>query len=75
MERKYKIKHAIFMTFKSGDHITTKEIINTVSKKYPDMPVSSILPSDFCINHKNKDPFSGKNHLFERMERGKYKLL
>lgn len=37
---------------------------------------SSILPSDYCNIHKNKDPHSGKYGIFYKLEiKGQYKVL
>lgn len=75
MDRKDKIRDAIKQAFPSGSMITTREIIDTVQRFYPEIPEGSILPSDFCDNHKNKDPFSGQYHIFSKHSRGVYCVL
>ncbi|QFU24467.1 hypothetical protein FM038_021515 [Shewanella eurypsychrophilus] len=75
MERKDKISDAIKRSFKSGERITTKTIITTVQGLYPEIPEGSILPSDFCDNHSNEDPFSGNYHIFNKVSRGIYIVL
>lgn len=75
MERKNKIRTALYNEYKAGALISYSEIVKCVQKHYPEIPKDSILPSDFCCNHKNKDPFSGKYHIFEKVGRGSYKLL
>lgn len=74
MERKDKIRNAILSRHKSGDIVETKRIITIVQASYPEIPKGSILPSDFCDNHTNEDPFSGKYHIFEKVARGMYKV-
>jgi len=75
MERKDKIKQALYKKYKRGAMLQTAEIIECVTIHYPEIPKSSILPSDFCCNHRNKDPFSGKYHIFKKIGRGSYELL
>lgn len=75
LSRKDKIKKAIKKHFSQGQIIKTKEIIKIVQREYPNIPSSSILPADFCDNHKNKDPFSGKYHIFSKLDRGTYQVL
>lgn len=75
MDRKDKIKDAIKREYKSCDHITTKQIIETVQRYYPEIPVQSILPGDFCDNYSNEDPFSGKYHIFHKVEYGLYEVI
>ena len=75
MDRKDKIRDAIKHAFPSGSMITTREIIDTVQRFYPEIPEGSILPSDFCDNHKNKDPFSGQHHIFSKHSRSVYCVL
>ena len=60
MDRKDKIKKAMYKNYKKGDSIKTSQIIQCVKKHYPEIPDNSILPSDFSSNHNNSDPFSGK---------------
>lgn len=74
MERWEKIRSACYKEYKAGDVIGNKEIIRAVKKYYPDVPKGSITPYDFCRNHRNKDPFSGKHHIFIKIGRGRYKL-
>lgn len=76
MENCYKIKDAIDKEFKSEDEVTNQEIIKCVLKYYSELPIGSIQPYDYCKNHKSfKDQYSGKYHIFERLSRGKYKVL
>jgi hypothetical protein len=75
MERKDKIKDALYRDYKRGARLKTSEIIECVRKHCPDIPTCSILPSDFCCNYKNKDPFSGKYHIFKRLDFAQYELL
>jgi hypothetical protein len=75
MDRKDKIKDALYKRYKAGKELSTSDLIACVKTDYPEIPLSSILPSDFCCNHTNKDPFSGKYHLFKKLGRGRYQLL
>lgn len=75
MERKDKIVDALYKKYGSGSKLKTFEIIDCVTNQYPDLPKSSILPSDFCCNHNNKDPFSGKYHIFKKIGYAYYELL
>jgi hypothetical protein len=75
MERKDKIKDALYRDYKRGAKLKTSEIIESVKKYYPEIPEDSILPSDFCSNHKNKDSFSGKHHIFKKLGYAYYELL
>lgn len=75
MDRKDKISDAISRSFKTGTEVTTREIIDTVQHYYPEIPDGSILPSDFCDNHKNKDPFSGQYPIFHKIARGLYSVI
>jgi hypothetical protein len=75
MDRKDKIRDALYKDFKKGSKLKSAEIIECVRNHYPDIPVTSILPSDFCCNHNNKDPFSGKYHIFRKIGYAYYELL
>jgi hypothetical protein len=75
MERKDKIKNALYRDYKRGAKLKTAEIIGCVTNYYPEIPEGSILPSDFCSNHKNKDSFSGKYHIFKKLGYSYYELL
>jgi hypothetical protein len=75
MDRKDKIKEALYENYQRGTKLKTAEIIECVTIHYPEIPISSILPSDFCSNHKNKDKFSGKYHIFKKINRAYYELL
>lgn len=75
MERKDKIKDALYKNYKKGTKLKTSDIIKCVKSHYPEIPENSILPSDFCSNNKNKDPFSGKYHIFKKIGHGLYELL
>lgn len=76
MDRKDKIKDAIYKCYEPGVELTTKKIKKCVNKHYPEIPDGSIMPYDFCINHGNADPFSGKYHIFLKLEeKNKYQVL
>ncbi|WP_444823073.1 DUF7669 domain-containing protein [Vibrio parahaemolyticus] len=75
MDRKDKIKNAVKVSFMQNQQVTTSEIIETVQSMYPEVPRGSILPSDFCVNHSNEDPFSGRYHIFHKVSQGCYKVL
>jgi hypothetical protein len=75
MDRKYKIKDAVCRLNKPGTRLSTAEIIDCVISLYPEIPSGSILPSDLFCNHKNKDPFSGKYHIFRKIRYAYYELL
>lgn len=60
--------------YKTGDTLSAAEFIACVKKHYPDVPETSILPADYCNNHQNQDPHSGRYHLF-RCVPEKYKVL
>ena len=76
IDRHHKIKDAMKKKkYVTGQIITTKEIKVAVQAIHPDIPEGSILPSDFCKNHQNKDPFSGKNHILKKVKRGLYEVL
>ena len=63
MDRKDKIKNAVKVSFMQNQQVTTSEIIEAVQSMYPEVPKGRILPSDFCVNHSNEDPFSGLYHI------------
>jgi hypothetical protein len=75
MQRKDKIKDALYRRYAKGSKLSTSDIIECVVKFYPEIPMSSILPADFCSNHKNKDIFSGKYHIFKKLGHAIYELL
>ena len=75
MDRKGKIRDAINKSFNQGKTVSTRQIIDAVQKHYSEIPESSILPGDFCNNHANLDPFSGKYHIFSKSGHGKYTIL
>jgi len=75
MERKDKIKDALYQDYQRGSKLKTAAIIKCVTNHFPEIPENSILPSDFCNNHKNKDPFSGKYHIFKKLGYAYYELL
>lgn len=70
-----KIADTIFNTCAQGDVLSRSEIINFVKERYPEIPPSSIMPSDVCDNKTNKDPQSGIHHIFHYLERATYKVL
>lgn len=75
MERKDKIKDALYREYRQGSQIKTSDIIQCVKSYYPEIPKSSILPSDFCCNHRNEDRFSGKYHILKKIDYALYELL
>ena len=75
MDRRDKFKVALYRDYEKGAVMRYSDIVKCVQKYFPEVEKDSILPSDFCCNHKNQDPFSGKHHLFERVGYGRYKLL
>ena len=75
MDRKDKIKEALYRRFTKGSKLKTREVIDCVRHYYPEIPIGSILPSDFCCNYKNNDPFSGRYYIFNKLGRGYYELL
>lgn len=73
-----KIQKVVNSNFKKGEIITYKQIVDRVRKEYPEVGANSILPSDFCDNHRNKDPRSGKHKIFHKrvdLGLGKYEVL
>ena len=70
-----KIALAIIKNRKEGDVLNRQEIIKIVQKEYPEIPASSIIPSDLCENKKNKDPQSGIHHVFHYESRNRYWVL
>ncbi len=58
---------------KENNTLTRDEIINLVLEKYPDTNTTSVIPSDYCYNQKNKG--SRKYELFEYLDRAKYRYL
>jgi len=73
--RAEKIMAALTTERKQGVELSTAEIKRIVREAYPEIPESSILPADFCRNHKNADPFSGKYPLFDKVGPDKYVFL
>ena len=70
-----KIKKAVKKHFKTGDEIFYKDIVRIAQQEYPEIKKDCILPSDLCDNHKNKDPFAGKHHVFHKLGIGRYEVL
>jgi len=70
-----KIKDQIVNALKDRENeiLKTGEIIDLVLKKYPTTNRTSIIPSDYCFNMKNKG--SSKYELFEHISYGKLKYL
>lgn len=58
---------------KENEIFTREEIIHFVIEKYPSTNRTSIIPSDYCYNKKNKG--SSQDELFEYIEISKYKYL
>lgn len=59
-----------------GHIYSRKQIETLVNERYHN--ITSILPSDYCYNRINKDTikdFEKRMHLFEYMERNKYKYI
>jgi len=57
-----------------GKEFTGGEIIDLVVERYPDTNRSSVIPSGYCYNMINK-AIDFKNHIFEHLEAGRYKVL
>jgi hypothetical protein len=75
MQNKDKIMDALCKEYRKGDILSNSQIIACVQKYFPEVPAGSINPFDYCCNHRNIDPISGKYHIYEKQGRGKYKLL
>ena len=70
-----KIEKAIKKNHLHGTEVSCGEIIDCVCKKYEDTNRSSIIPSDYCSNLRNKASYSGKYHFFEYLGYNRYKVL
>jgi len=70
-----KIENAIRKYYTKGSELSCKEIIDCVCQEYEGTNRSSVIPSDYCSNLRNKASYSGKYHYFEHLERNKYKVL
>ena len=73
-----KIQKAVNKYFNKGDLVTCSQIVSVTRKEYPEVKKSCILPSDYCDNHKNKDPWSGRYKIFHKRHNlgdGKYEIL
>ena len=70
-----KIQKAVNKYLNKGDLITYGQIIAMVRKEYPETKKNCIIPSDYCDNHKNKDTWSGRHKIFNKIKRGIYKIL
>jgi len=57
-----------------GESFTRNEIIRMLRGAYPHVNESSLIPSDYCYNVINRG-ISFKNHLFEKIAHGYYKVL
>lgn len=75
IQKNITIYEKIYNTFKNDYNkiFSRQEIINKVIQYYPDTNETSVIPSDYCINLKNKG--SSKYEIFEYMENAKYKVL
>ncbi len=58
---------------KENEILKTSEIIDLVLKKYPITNKTSVIPTDYCFNKKNKG--SSKYELFEYISFGKLKYI
>ena len=54
------------LQYTPGTVVRTQDILATMQERYPEVPIGSIRPADFCDNWVNKDPVSGKVHIFHR---------
>ena len=70
-----KIENAIRKRYPVGTELSCKEIIDCVCEEYEGTNRSSIIPSDYCSNLKNKAPYSGQYHYFEYLAYNTYKVL
>jgi hypothetical protein len=57
-----------------GKEFTRGDIIDLIVEKYPNTNRTSVIPSDYCYNMINKGIYF-KNHIFEQLETGYYKVL
>lgn len=69
------IKDSIILSMKDFEGIvqSTKEIEDRVIEKFPNINRGSILPSDYCYNHKNLG--SSIHELFLKVGHGMYKFV
>lgn len=70
-----KIESAIKKHYVPDTVLSCKEIIDCVCNEHPNTNRSSIIPSDYCSNLRNKASFSGIYHYFEYIKRNTYKVL
>ena len=63
------------LQYTPGTVVRTQDILATMQERYPEVPIGSIRPADFCDNWVNKDPVSGKVHIFHRVARGRFRVL
>lgn len=65
-----------FANCEIGEVFTTQEIISKVHTDFGVNP-DSIIPSDYCYNITNNGIYNYENylHIFEQIQRGKYKYL
>lgn len=69
-----KIRDSVKRRYSPGDLLTCSDIVRCTMEDHNVNP-GSILPSDFCSNHRNKDSQSGKYHIFEYLGRNQYRVL
>lgn len=78
MKNREKIQNVVNKYFQEGQKATTNQIIDAVVEEYPGTKRDSVIPSDYCDNHKNKDPGSGVFKIFHKekeMGPGWYSIL
>jgi len=77
---KYHNQFADAMMVCEGRVLMRKEIIKMLLRRFPELREMEdwLYPSDHCKNHSNKGACycaETKNAIFERLDRGKYKVL
>ena len=70
-----KIAQVVHTQHSPGTILSRSEIINDVCNRFPGTNRSSVIPSDFCNNRKNKDPQSGIYPFFRYLQRNSYEVL
>lgn len=70
-----KIAQVVHTQHSPGTILSRSEIINDVCSRFPGTNRSSVIPSDYCNNRKNKDPQSGIYPFFRYLRRNSYEVL
>lgn len=69
-----RIAKYIIENYNEGEVLSYKDITDRVHGECG-INRDSILPSDYCNNHGNRDPYAGKYYIFHRIGDGQYKVL